>query len=104
MMTRSTPLARRNPPVLKQKLISVEELPTNVRLVYKLGMVAGEDKESIQESIHEFNKHPAIQLKCAELEKAGCKYLRLASSHGTGLAAKRDIPRDTDMLLHWNRA
>ena len=71
MMTRSTALVRRNPPVPKQKLIPVAELPKNVHLVYEFGAVAGEDEETntrtIRESIRVFNEHSAIQLKCGEL-------------------------------------
>ena len=100
MTTRSATLARKDPPVPRHKLVPAEKPPQNIRLVYELGMVAGEDKETIVESIREFNKHPAIQLKCEELEKAGRKYLRLASSHGTGLAAKSNIPRDTELCYY----
>jgi hypothetical protein len=55
MTTRSATLARKDPPVPRHKLVPAEKPPQNIRLVYELGMVAGEDKETIVESIHEFN-------------------------------------------------
>ena len=100
MMTRSAKSGKRNPPTIRQEQTSVERMPEPVDLVYKIGTVVGDDKESIQESIFEFNGHPAIQSKCVDLERAGSKYLRLTSSHGTGRAARRNIPKGTELCCY----
>jgi hypothetical protein len=63
------------------------------RIIYDLGKIVGDDKESVQQQIDELHHHPAIQSKCDEFEKSGAKYLRFsASEHGASLVAKCVIP------------
>jgi hypothetical protein len=69
-------------------------------LVYAAGNIAGEDKESIYNSIHEFNNHPKIQKQCRLLEMSGHRFLQHSSSHGGGLSAKIDIPDKTPLCYY----
>ena len=62
--------------------------------------MAGKDAEHIQQSIHHFNQHPALQSKCKELEKNGHRYLKIASEHGRSIAAKRPIPSGTELCYY----
>jgi hypothetical protein len=81
-----------------QQEIPVPEQVT--RLVYTYGEVVGEDREDIEASIEKFNAHPGIQRKCERLERAGLKYLRFASWHGTGIAAKIDVSQNTELCYY----
>jgi hypothetical protein len=70
------------------------------RLIYTFGKVVGEDSADIEVSIEQFYSHHGIQLKCEQLEHAGLKYLRFSSLHGTGIAAKNDIPQNTELSYY----
>jgi hypothetical protein len=101
MSTRSMKAARPGPLTTRQQTPTpTVHTSTQIRLVYECGTILGPDKEDIRQSIHDFNGHPAIQSKCANLEKAGAKYLKLAPSQGMGLAAKINIPRDTELCYY----
>jgi hypothetical protein len=101
MSTRSTTATQLGPLTTRQQTPTpTEHTFTQIRLVYECGIILGPDKEDIRQSIHDFNGHPAIQSKCANLEKAGAKYLKLAPSQGMGLAAKINIPRDTELCYY----
>jgi hypothetical protein len=68
--------------------------------VYTLGEVVGEDREDIKVGIEQFDSHPGIQRKCKQLEHAGFKYLQFSSLHGTGIAAKIDVPQNTELSYY----
>jgi hypothetical protein len=70
------------------------------RLIYTFGEVVGEDREDIKVSIEQLNSHPGIQRKYEQLEYAGFKYLQFSSLHGTGIAAKIDIPQNTELSYY----
>jgi hypothetical protein len=69
-------------------------------LIYTFGKVVGEDSSDIEVSIEQFNSHPGIQKKCEQLEHAGLKYFRFSPLHGTGIAAKSDIPQNTELSYY----
>jgi hypothetical protein len=81
-----------------------ENRPQMTRIIYDLGKIDGDDKESVQQQIDELHHHTAIQSKCEDLEKSGAKYLQfIASEHGTVLKAKRVIPPDTELCYYIGR-
>ncbi len=63
--TRSAQILEATPPTTNRQTAP----PLTTRLVYEYGRVAGKDAEYIQQSIHNFNQHPALISKCKELEK-----------------------------------
>jgi hypothetical protein len=70
------------------------------RLIYTFGEVVGEDSEDIKVSIEQLNSHPGIQRKCEQHEHAGFKYLQFFSLHGTGIAAKIEIPQNAELSYY----
>ncbi len=39
-------------------------------------------------------------MKCEQLEHAGLKYLQFSSLHGTGIAAKNELPQNTELSYY----
>ena len=99
MRTRAATSGRMNATAAKQQIPSSYQLGES-RLVYEYGKVVGEDQEYIKQSIDAFNAHPDIQLKCEHLEEAGLRYLRFTSLHGTGIAAREDVPQGTELYYY----
>ena len=70
------------------------------RMVYKMGTIVGRDKAAIRECLSKFNSSPAVQLMCTRLEAKGEQFLEKSSLHGSGVAAKQDIPAGTDLCYY----
>ena len=97
MRTRSSISTGMNSSTVQRGTLDPAVIP---RLVYMFGEVVGEDCEDVRVSIEQFNSHPGIQKKCEHLELAGSKYLQISSLHGTGIAAKIDIPQNTELCYY----
>jgi hypothetical protein len=97
MRTRSSISTCMNSPTVQRGTPVSAVIP---RLIYTFGEVVGEDCEDIKVSIEQLNSHPAIQRKCEQLKHAGFKYLQFSSLHGTGIAAKIDIPQNTELSYY----
>ncbi len=94
MRTRSSISTCMNSSTVQRGTLGPAVIP---RLIYMFGEVVGEDCEDVRVSIEQLNSHPGLQKKCEQLELAGSKYLQFSSLHGTGIAAKIDIPQNTEL-------